>query len=151
MATPGTTVAQAKAASPESLWHFLSQLPGTVEAQQLYALLIFGVIGMFAHYFVKWIQGEISGNLLDYLFRQEPRRTVLSLVALIGSSFTLVVSPVLMPNDVFIGWGAVLWMAVTTGYGIDSVANKGDRQIWTEQDRAEKAALANLSKQEPKV
>lgn len=129
------TIAEVKSATPESLWHFLSQLPATMEAQQLYALLLSGIVGMMAHYLNKWATGQIEGNLLDYLFRDHARNTVLSLGTYVGFALTTVTSGALDGA----GWFTALWMGATTGFAVDSITNKGSRPVWSDQQRAASA------------
>lgn len=128
------TIAEVKAAAPESLWHFLGQLPATMEAQQFYALMLSGFVGMAAHYLNKWATGQIEGNLWNYLFNDHARSTVLSVTAYIGFALTTVTSGALDGA----GWFTALWMGATTGFAIDSIANKGTRPAWTDEQRANK-------------
>lgn len=139
------TVNELKSAVPptESLWHFLAQLPGTMEAQILYALLIGGFVGMGAHYFVKWAQGDIEGSLRRYLFVDNPRRSWFAVCALITELVTEVsLGMFTSPDGAFLGWSAVLLQGLKSGYLIDSIANKGNRPVWTEEKRAAKTADA---------
>lgn len=134
------TIAQAKAQDPESLLHFLASLPSTFEAQLFYALIAAGTLGMMANYAVKWAKNEIAGDLLDYLL-QNKRATALSfftyvgisLAAIYGKSFTVTEA------DVFVGWGMVFWLGLLNGFGIDSIVNKGQRPVWTPEQRAQKS------------
>ena len=128
----GQTIAQVKAEAPESLWHFLGQLPVTLEAQQVYALMLSGLVGMAAHYLNKWATGQIEGNLWGYMFHDHARNTVLSVTAYIGFALTTVTSGALDGA----GWFTALWMGATTGFAIDSIANKGTRPVWTPEQKA---------------
>lgn len=130
----GPTIQQVKAAE-ESLWHFLSALPQTHEAQQLYALMIAGMVGMIAHYLMKWAQGEIVGNLGRYLFCDHVRATALSFFTYIGFALATVIAGALDGSS----WFTILWLGVTTGFSVDALTNKGIRPKWTEEQRAVKA------------
>lgn len=132
------TIAAAKADAPESLWHFLGQIPATMEAQQLYALLISGMVGIAAHYLNKWATGQIEGNLWDYLFHDHARSTVLSIGAYIGFALTTVTSGALDGT----GWFTALWMGATTGFAVDAIANKGTRPVWTQEQKTAAAVVA---------
>ena len=69
--------------SPESLWSFLWALPSSFEAMTLYALVLGAVVGMCAHYITRWATGDIAGSLLNYLFLQNPRATVLAVIGIL--------------------------------------------------------------------
>lgn len=145
MAITGPTVAQAKLASPESLWHFLAAVPSTIEFQILIGLMLAGTFGMVAHYTVKWFKGEIAGSLFEYLFVQNFRGTVLSMFSFIGLALTSIITGVFeATGGVFVGWTTVLWFGLTQGFAVDAIANKGDRKEWTDQERAVKAVVGAL-------
>lgn len=122
----GVPIAEIKASQPMSLWEFLLQLPGSMEAQVLYALLLFGLIGMSGHYTMRWLQGDIRGSLINYMFNQYPRRTILAVSGILGTSLTGITAGAFVNEaGMFVGWLNVLWVGLTTGYAADSVANRG--------------------------
>lgn len=127
---------QVKSASVDSLWHFLAQMPATTSAQIFYGLILSGLVGMLLHYVVKWAQGDITGSLFAYLFTDNPRRSVLSLSVLVGE-LVGEVGAGLFTNEagVVVGWAVVLLSGFKTGYLIDSIANKGNRPVWTVEQR----------------
>ena len=132
------TVAQIAVTAPpsESLWHFLAQMPASQEAQILYGFILAGIVGMIAHYIVRWAYGQIEGSLWKYLFVDSPRRTLLAFIGLAGLALTAVSTGIFTtPEGLFTGWSNVLWTGLTTGFGSDSVANKGSRPIWTDEQR----------------
>lgn len=93
-------------------------------------LLIFtgiAIAGMFAHYAKSWAKGEISGNLVDYLFRDNPRATVLSL----GGVLTAVATTWLTSTLNGMSLQQLLLAGFTTGFTIDSTLNKGGAAIAT--------------------
>lgn len=134
----GPTVAEVKAVSPpsESLWQFLSQLPGTMEAQILYGLILGCAVGMISHYLRRWSAGEIEGNLIDYMFKDNPRRSFLAVFGIVTWSVGEVATGIFV-NDAgtFVGWAIVLLMGWKTGYTGDSLGNKADRPVWTDEQR----------------
>jgi hypothetical protein len=132
------TIAQVKAADPESLWHFLQALPATMEAQLFYGLMLAGTLGMIANYIVRWARKEIEGSLLAYLMEQNPRGTVLSLCTYTGVAIGAIAATAFTigPGNTFVGWGWVLWMGATNGFMIDNITNKGQRAEWTPEQRA---------------
>lgn len=112
--------------SSETLWQFLQRLPGTFEAQIFYAVVVFGAIGMFANYFVKWLRKEITGSLIGYLFVNNPRGTLLSLVTTIGAGLAALQMGVFeTPDGQFIGWFPTLWITLGSGWMFDAALNKG--------------------------
>lgn len=138
----GATIQQIKARNGESLWHFLAQLPVSVEAQILYAFALFSACGMAAHYLRCWLNNEITGSLFDYLFRQHVKRTLAAYTGAVGAGLGLISTGAFVtPSDEFVGWLTVVVMALTLGYSADSVANKGSREEWTPQMRAQKTSL----------
>lgn len=135
------TIAQVKAEAPDSLWHFLINLPTTMEAQLFYGLMLAGSLGMIANYIVRWARNEIAGSLLAYLIEQNPRGTVLSLCTYTGVAIGAIATGAFTagPSATFVGWGWVLWMGATNGFMIDNIANAGRRAVWTPEKRAQKA------------
>lgn len=128
MAPTDVKIAQLPAPS-ESLWHFLSALPATAEAQILYALLLSGVVGMMSHYFTRWAKGEIAGSLFAYLFASSVRHTALAFIVMMSSAITAITSGVFTTESgAFVGWLNVMWFGITNGYAADSIANKSDPQ-----------------------
>lgn len=126
MAPNEVKIAQLPAPS-ESLWHFLSALPSTAEAQILYALLLSGVVGMMSHYFTRWAKGEIAGSLFTYLFASSARHTALAFIVMMSSAVTAITSGVFSTESgAFVGWLNVMWFGITNGYAADSIANKSE-------------------------
>lgn len=100
---------------------------------QFWVLVLFGTVGMAGNYLWKWLRDEITGSLWNYLTRQYPKRTALAYATFIGYAATTVLSPVLDGA----GWGVVVNLGLTTGFAIDALVNKSDRQVWTAQERAD--------------
>ena len=138
----GPTIAQIKAEAPESLWHFLTNLPFSMEAQLFYALLLAGTLGMVANYIVRWGRKEIEGCLGEYLFKQNLRGTVLSLATYVGVVLGAIAAGAFHVGDAntFVGWGWVLWMGAGNGFVIDNIANKGQKPVWTQQQHDDAGA-----------
>lgn len=134
------TIAQVKAEAPADLWHFLLNLPATQEAQLFYALMLSGTLGMIASYVMKWAKGEIGACLGEYLFRQNLRATVLSIATYTGTTMAAIYAGAFHVGDqsVFVGWGMVMWLGALNGFGIDAIVNKGQRAVWTPEQRAQK-------------
>lgn len=129
------TIAQAKL-QQQTLWQFLCALPQTMEAQIFYALILSGVLGIMAHYVHKWMKDEIQGSLWSYLFVQYPKRTAMSFGAYLAWIMSLIGTGVFVTaSGEFVGYGIVLILGFTNGYGVDSLANKGGRAEWTTQQR----------------
>lgn len=135
------TIAQLKAvSSPDSLWHFLSQIPFSMEAQIFYGVLLFGIAGMVGSWLVKWSQNA-AGGFADYFFRTSLRRTVATLCAYVGAMATGIGTGVFFTDvggtAVFVGWLNVAWASLTTAFGADMGINKGTRKVLTPEERAE--------------
>lgn len=114
----------------ESLWSFLSRLPGTFEAQVFYAICVFGLVGMLANYFVKWLKKEIAGSLLAYLFVHNPRGSLLSYVTTVGVGLGALQMGIFeTADDTFVGWLNVMWITLGNGYLFDAALNKGAQPV----------------------
>jgi hypothetical protein len=124
------TLQQIKEAQPESLWQFLSQVPGSFEAQIFYAFMIAGVIGIFGNYGAKWLYGEISGNPLLYLFIDYPKRTLLSYCTYLVFEASKIMAGIFFTDaHDFVGWGIVFAMGIPDGFACDALVNKGRKKI----------------------
>jgi hypothetical protein len=120
-----------------SLWHYIQSLPSSMEMQILAGLGLSGTLGMLANWLTKWARNEV-GCLRDYIV-STPRRTVLSLLTFAGAALTTLGTGIFFAGDGhFVGWLNVLWIGATTGFGIDAVVNKAEREQWTEAQRAAK-------------
>jgi uncharacterized membrane protein len=132
------TLAQ-KTADAVSLWDYLAALPASFEAQLFYALLLAGTLGMMANYVVKWLRDELQGSLFTYLFRTHVKGTLLSLTGSISLAITSIGTGIFTTDaGIFVGWSTVLWFGVTNGFAVDSIANKGQRPVWNDEQRAAK-------------
>lgn len=119
-------ISEIKAAGPDTLWHFLTQLPGSMEAQLFYAIVAFGAAGVFFNYAVKWMKKEIVGGLWPYLFVDNVRGTLLSWTSTIGAGVVGITSGMFeTPDGTFIGWFRVLVLCFGNGFFWDAVLNKG--------------------------
>lgn len=134
------TIAQVTAAAPGDLGTFLKGLPATQEAQIFYALMGAGSAGMAANWVTRWTRGEI-GNLFQYLFNQNARATVGSFLTFAGTGMAAIYAHAFNvgPDSLFVGWGMVLWLGAVNGFAIDNIVNKGQRPVWTAEQRAAKA------------
>ena len=130
------TIAQAKAAAPENLWHFLVSLPQTMEAQIWCALMLGGLVGMVGHYIRGRASGNIAGNPMDYFFRDNLWRSVMAVLAVAAELFGEIGTGIFTTsNGEFVGWGIVLLSGLKSGYGLDSLVNKATRPEWTPAKR----------------
>lgn len=121
----------------ESLWGFLERLPSSFEAQIFYAVVLFGVIGMFINYAQRWMKKEISGSLINYLFCENIRGTMLSISTTIGVGVGAITGGIFETGSgEFVGWFNVMWVSLMNGFMWDSALNKGQRPVWTEEQRA---------------
>lgn len=125
----GSTIAEVKATSAaqaETLWHYLSQIPATVEAQIFYALLAGAVFGMLANYTRLWLTDQITGSFLDYLIFQYPKRTLLAIFGAASWSVGEVSMGIYQgaAGEAF-SWALILVSGFKNGLGSDVFANKG--------------------------
>ena len=91
--------------------------------EHLHELAVFiavGVLGAFAHWFKKWFRNEITGNLFDYLFRDQPKSTGLALFTLVGLAGAAWLAGELDALDL----RALIKIAFLAGYTVDSAVNK---------------------------
>jgi hypothetical protein len=135
--TEKLTIQQIRQTEPESLWHFLAQLPHSLEAQILLGLVIAGFAGMLVSWLAKWSAGEAHG-FLAYCFKNQIKRSVASVLTFLGVILTAVTSDMFTSaSGEFVGWTNVLVNGFAVGFGSDSAINKGQRTVWTENKRAE--------------
>ena len=126
-----------------SLYDYLRSFPGSFEAQLFVGLLLAGIIGMMAHYALKWARGEIRGSLLCYLWTSK-RSTALSFFTYVGLAAGAIASGAFVTDlGAFVGWKMVFWMGITNGFTIDAIANKTARAEWSPRERAVKRAKEN--------
>lgn len=131
------TIAQIKAQEPEHLWHWLTQLHQSFEAEILLGLLLAALIGALVSWLAKWSQGDAHG-LLDYCFRNNWKRTIASVLTALGVVLGMVTSGVYMTDGgEFVGWALVLSNGFAVGFGSDSAINKGKRVEWSADKRKE--------------
>lgn len=143
------TVEQLKMVIPpsDSPWSYLAHLPFTLEANILYMLILFGLVGAGIHYLVRWAKGEIQGSLWAYMFTDNPRRSVLSVIALITELVAEESAGLFMTGDgKFVGWALVIAAGLKTGFLIDSIVNKASRPEWTP---AQRTAVQDAAPAEP--
>lgn len=121
-------ISEMRAEGQESLWHFLGRLPSSFEAQIFYAVALFGTLGMFANYAKQWLKGQITGNLLSYLFHDNLRGTLLSFSAAIGTGVGGIMAGVFETSSGdFVGWFNVMALSVMNGFTWDSTLNGGQQ------------------------
>ncbi len=119
-------IAEIKAEHVESLWQFLSAVPGSFEAQVFYGFIIAGTVGVSASFIYKWLTRQIAGSLFRYLFVDDVRRTLLSFAVLIGQAITAITMGLFAIDDgTFVGWWNVLYIGALAGFTGDVIANKG--------------------------
>lgn len=80
------------------------------------------VAGQIGHALKKWLLDELC-NPIDW-FLSAPKRTVLAVMANIGTGLGYALSGTLDGST----WGALISLAITTGYAADSVTNRGEER-----------------------
>jgi MFS family permease len=117
--------------APQDLAEYLLAFPGSFEAQLMIGLTIAGVIGMSAHYVVKWARREIEENLFCYMWHNR-RSTFASFCAYISVAIGAIIGDAFMGElGGFVGWKVVFWMGISNGFAIDAIVNKTERARWT--------------------
>ena len=130
------TIQQIHASEPETLWHFLTQLPASLEAQLLVGLLLAGFLGAIASWLIKWSNDDAAG-LVEYCFRNSFKRTVASVLSFLGIVFGFIALEIFTTDSgEFVGWMNVMVNGFMAGIGSDATINKGKRVTWTEAQRS---------------
>lgn len=135
---------------PQSLWVFLATSYGSIAAQVSGWSAFWCVLGLFGNYAVRWSKDEIVGSLWCYLYHQNVRRTVLSMMSCISAVVALMMSNEFYIDGVFVGWIKVAYTSFGVGFLVDNVVNKGERKEWSPQERDAKAIIA-AADNHPKV
>lgn len=104
-------------------WTWVIAFVASMQFQQLLIYVAFGLIGALVHYYLKVIGGDIKNNLKLYLWGSHRSRTVTAFSTFLGSAFTYIFSGAV----VGITWPALIGLAFTTGYALDSAINKGEK------------------------
>jgi hypothetical protein len=126
------------AKGPQPLGEFLRSLPGSLEMQLFWGLMIAGTAGMLAHYLLKWARDEIKGGLFPY-FAQNVKSTALSFFSYVGIAVTAIASGAFTGEyGGFVGWKIVFWMGITNGFTIDAIVNRTGRAEWSPVERLSK-------------
>ena len=124
LALPLAVMAQA-ASAPTDGAHFLAASINTLlnpaDSERLLVFTLVALGGMVFHYIKRWVRGEIPGGLLRYFFRDYPRQTAAAFGTLLGTIGTMFLTGQLSGLEL----NQLILMAVTTGYTVDSVTNKG--------------------------
>jgi hypothetical protein len=81
--------------------------------------IVIGLLGMLAHAIKKYYANELSGNIIDYLFRNNKKRSVLAVLTTIGALITVIFN-----NQVPNQFGSFVMLAFTTGFTADSTVNR---------------------------
>jgi hypothetical protein len=92
---------------------------------QILVLTVLGVAGLLSHFLKKWYTGEIAGSLVDYLVRDNPRRTVASIMGVAGAIGTAYLAGQFGDAASIVTLKQVILPAWGIGYAGDSLLNKG--------------------------
>lgn len=80
-------------------------------------------VGMFSHAVKKYYNGQLSGSIYNYIFKNNKKRTIGAILTNIG-----VVGGLILAHQTPTEIGAFIILAMTTGYTSDSAVNKDDAQ-----------------------
>lgn len=81
--------------------------------------IIIACIGMIGHAVKKYLAGQLSGSIFQYLFTKNPKRSAMAVMTTLGACFALILGDQL-PTQA----GAFIMLAFTTGFTADSSVNK---------------------------
>ena len=91
--------------------------------------LVAATLGQFAHFAKKWMKKEIDGNLIDYLFRDHVRETMLTLSSLYGTVLTMYFAgqfhTTVDGQSVLVPMMDIIKNSLMAGFIFDSAFNKG--------------------------
>ena len=90
----------------------------TVDNGLFISIVMFGMLG---HAIKKFWAKELSGSIVDYVFRNNPRRTALAIFTGLSAGVGIILAGQ-VPTQV----GAFVIMAATTGFTADSTVNKDE-------------------------
>lgn len=119
------------------------------QMQQFIVYCVFGIFGILAHYVKKYLNDEGSDSLSDHFFKymvgDHPKRSVAMVLSFIGSGLAYVFSGATDGMT----WVALIGLAFTTGYSLDSTVNKV-RRPGEEPDQPEQAEGVCPTENKPK-
>ena len=110
-------------ANQQPFFDWVYTLLSSNDTKILGVYLIVGFIGIFFHYFKQWMTNSINGNFWTYLIGDCPRHTAAMIMTFVGSGIAYVYSGALDSSS----WLAILGVAFSTGYSVDSAVNKGSK------------------------
>lgn len=98
------------------------------QMQQFIVYCAFGILGIIGHYIKKYLnddysEAELSEHFYQYMFGDHPKRTLAMVLSFIGSGLAYVFSGATDGMT----WVALIGLAFTTGYSLDSTVNKNTR------------------------
>lgn len=76
----------------------------------------FGLAGVLANWYWKWVTDQITGSLWKYLAHDNPKRTLASL--------TCIGAWAIWAIDINLTWTQAINLALSTGFAIDVLVNK---------------------------
>ena len=83
--------------------------------------LFIAFLGMFGHATKKYLAGQLKSSVTDYLFFNNPKRSVLAVLTTVGAALALILGDQL-PTQI----GAFILLAFTTGFTSDSSVNRDE-------------------------
>lgn len=111
----------------ESIFLWINHFVHSMQFQELWVFLLVGFIGIFAHYAKKRLGKEIDSSFYKYLVGDHPASTITALSTFVGTALTYVFSGTIESAS----WSAIIGLAFTTGYAVDSALNKSTKPEFT--------------------
>lgn len=104
-------------------FEWVQQLAATHVIDQFTVFMAAGMIGIIAHFIKKkYIDKEITSGLWTYLLVEYPDRTLITFSSLLIACLTYLATGVVASTT----WPALIGMAFTTGFSLNSSLNKGN-------------------------
>lgn len=110
-------------APQESVFEWFNHFIHSMQFQELWVFILVGFIGIFVHYAKKRLGNEIEGSFGKYLIGDHPSSTITAMFTFIGTALTYVFSGTIESAS----WSAIIGLAFTTGYAVDSALNKSTK------------------------
>lgn len=83
--------------------------------------LMIAFVGMLGHALKKGLTGQLQGSIFEYIFKNNPKRTVLAIMTTIGA-----VAGIILGEQIPTQAGAYIMLAFATGFTADSTVNNED-------------------------
>lgn len=106
----------------EGFLSWISSLVAGHVIDQFSVFMVAGLIGIVSHFVKKkYIDKEITSSFWSYMLVEYPDRTLITFCSLLAACLTYLATGVVASTT----WPALIGMAFTTGFSLNSSFNKG--------------------------